>query len=95
LVFLKIINNSYCVVGDFTSASMVYVTVNGFPSNVSNPNALPANANEPALMGYWANFFIKEIATFLLPNGEFKGSPCVWSGIWERVYPCNTTTSTG
>ncbi len=31
---LRIINNSYWGVGDFTLASIVYVTVNGFPSNV-------------------------------------------------------------
>ena len=81
-------NNSYWGVRDFTSASMVYVTVNGFPSNVWKANALPVNANEPTLMGESVNFFINEIATFPLPNGAFNGSPCVWSGIWEGVYPC-------
>jgi hypothetical protein len=41
---------------------MVYVTVNGFPSNVWKANALPVNANEPTLMGESVNFFINEIA---------------------------------
>ena len=60
---LIINNNSYWGVRDFTSASMVYVTVNGFPSNVWKANALPVNANEPTLMGESVNF-INEIATF-------------------------------
>jgi hypothetical protein len=43
-------------------------------------NALPANSNEPALIGVSVNCFIKEIATFPLPNGAFSGSPRAWSG---------------
>jgi hypothetical protein len=58
-------------------------------------NALPENANEPALIGVSVNCFIKEIATFPLPNGAFSGSLCAWSGVWEGVYPCRTTASTG
>ena len=37
-------------------------------------NALPANSNEPALIGVSVNCFIKEIATFPLPiNSSIYG----------------------
>ena len=51
----------------------MYVIINGFQSNVWKANALPANANEPALIGVSVNCFIKEIATFPLLNGAFSG----------------------
>lgn len=66
----------YCVVpvvGDFASASTVYVTVKGVPSKVCNASAVPANGSEPALIGESVNF-IKDIATLPSPNGAFNGS---------------------
>ena len=81
-------------VGWFTSPTIVYVIVNGFPARLWNANAEPANGSDPALTGKSVYFFIKDIATSPSPKGAFNGSPCSLS-VAVALYPCNDTTSIG